>query len=321
MIFPRISPCKYYPIYLHVMKPLSSTPKLRHGSILLLSACFVAAYCGMRSLPVEPCNFLHSQDTLGDEDSLEYCGPDESSFIDLDKVRFPLRVQVRPLQSPKVGEACTFRMTLHNYKEEALVAADIAVSHTEKVHLLCVDESLSDYQHVHPWEVKPGVFEFSLTPMSGGIYKCFLDFIVLRSGSRVLLQDSFTVEGASGGFVLNGAEPVQVGDYAFTLKMGSNIVSARQTQTLELKVLDASVNMPVTLEPVMGAFAHLVAFDTERRGFAHFHPLAQGEDLWNAKGQGLQFSFQLRDPGTYRLWAQVKIDGRELFAPFDLNVI
>ena len=129
------------------------------------------------------------------------------------------------------------------------------------------------------------------------------------------------VEGASGEFVLNDIGTVQVGDYAFTLKMGSNIASARQTQTLELQVLDASANMPVTLEPVMGALAHLVAFDTERRGFAHFHPLAEGEDLWNAKGQGLQFSFQLRDPGTYRLWAQVKIDGRELFAPFDLSVI
>ena len=303
------------------MKPLSSSPRLRHGSILLLSACFLAAYCGMRSLPVEPCNFLHTQDTLGEADALEYCGPGESSFINLDKVRFPLRVNVRPLQSPKVGETCTFRMTLHNYKEESLTAADIAVSHTEKVHVLCVDASLADYQHVHPLEVEPGVFEFSLTPRKGGDYKCFLDFIVLRSGSRVLLQDSFAVEGASGRFVQKGIETVQAGDYSFTLQKAMKSVPAGQLQALELKVMHTATEKPAKLEPVMGAFAHIVAFDTGRRGFAHFHPLNETEDLWDATSEGLQFSFQLEDPGTYRLWAQVKIDGRDLFVPFDLEVI
>jgi len=29
----------------------------------------------------------------------------------------------------------------------------------------------------------------------------------------------------------------------------------------------------VPLEPVMGAFAHLVAFDETRSGFAHLHPM------------------------------------------------
>ena len=35
----------------------------------------------------------------------------------------------------------------------------------------------------------------------------------------------------------------------------------------------------------------------------------------------LQFSFSLESPGPYRIWAQVKIDGREIFVPYDLNVI
>lgn len=303
------------------MKTAVSTKRLCKGSLAVLTLFFLAVYCGVRSLPVEPCDFLHSQDTLGDGEGLEYCGPGESSFIDLDKVRFPLRVEVRPLALPIEGETCQFLMTIHNYKGQQLTAADFALSHTEKVHLLCVDESLMDYQHVHPQELRSGEFGFSLTPKKGGVYKVFLDFIIRRSGSRVLLQDSFRVEGPGSQPLWNVMPEKQSGDYSFALRMPSEGISAGQAHSLELKVWNSTKGEPARLEPVMGAFAHLVAFDADRRGFAHFHPLNEQDPLWNPSKSALQFSFSLDSVGAYRLWAQVKLEGQEVFVPFDLKVI
>jgi hypothetical protein len=305
------------------MKPSLPTWKLPKAGTLFVTLFFVAAYCGMRSLPVEPCDFLHNQDTLGDSEGLEYCGPGESSFIDLDKIKFPLRAQVTPMDAPTAGQPCRFRLTLHNYKEESLTASDITLSHTRKVHLLCVDESLDDYQHVHPEEDpnQPGIFNFTLTPRAGGTYKVFLDFIIQRSGARVLLHDTFLVRGKSNRPDPSVAYEKQVGDYTFALQMPTNEIPSRQFQTVDFKVWNTVTGEPIALEPVMGAYAHLVAFDGQRRGFAHFHPLNQENTVPNSIKSALQFSFSLESPGPYRIWAQVKIDGREIFVPYNLTVI
>jgi hypothetical protein len=80
----------------------------------------------------------------------------------------------------------------------------------------------------------------------------------------------------------------------------------------------------IVLEEVMGASAHVVAFDEARSGFAHLHPVEKPTEvsIGRAPGTGeLAFSLFLPDPGAYRLWAQVKVDGRESFAPFDVFVV
>ena len=78
----------------------------------------------------------------------------------------------------------------------------------------------------------------------------------------------------------------------------------------------------MTLEPVMGAFAHLVAFDEARSGFAHLHP-AEADLLKKPDATNPALSFKLTIPraGRYVIWAQVNLGGREEFVPFDLAVV
>jgi hypothetical protein len=77
----------------------------------------------------------------------------------------------------------------------------------------------------------------------------------------------------------------------------------------------------VRLEPVMGAFAHLVAFDQERSGFAHLHPteidLLKRPDERNPV---LNFKLTIPRAGRYVVWAQVNLEGTETFVPFELDV-
>jgi hypothetical protein len=77
----------------------------------------------------------------------------------------------------------------------------------------------------------------------------------------------------------------------------------------------------VPLEPVMGAFAHLVAFDQARSGFAHLHP-AETDLLKKPDPHRPALTFKLTIPraGRYVVWAQVNLGGVETFVPFNLDV-
>ncbi|HEY0945932.1 MAG TPA: hypothetical protein VGD81_11725, partial [Opitutaceae bacterium] len=77
----------------------------------------------------------------------------------------------------------------------------------------------------------------------------------------------------------------------------------------------------VPLEPVMDAYAHLVAFDDVRSGFAHLHPnetdLTRRPDALHPR---LTFKVTIPRAGRYVVWAQVNLGGREAFAPFWFDV-
>jgi hypothetical protein len=79
---------------------------------------------------------------------------------------------------------------------------------------------------------------------------------------------------------------------------------------------------PVPLQPVMGAFAHVVAFDEQRSGFAHLHP--QQTDLSKPPDRlkpELNFKVLIPKPGRYAIWAQVKLTEEEIFVPFWVDVL
>ena len=109
--------------------------------------------------------------------------------------------------------------------------------------------------------------------------------------------------------------------YRFALVPGAQPVRAKQPVDLKLVITRADGGA-VPMQPVMGAFAHLVAFDEARSGFAHLHPtetdLAKPPDPLRPV---LNFKVTIPSPGRYVIWAQVKIDGREIFVPFWVDVL
>ena len=295
----------------------------------MLSLPFFGLYVGMRSLPVEPCEFLH-EETYNEDGALDYCGSGDSGFVDLSTRKWPLKLDFRALDEPVLGKPCRFEMNLRQFDGSPLNASDVALSHTQKIHLLAVDESLSDYQHHHPTadSLYDGVWNFELTPRKPGKYVVFLDFIPVRSPRRVLLKSSFEVSGKSRSD--EHSAPVKhplvrkLGENLFELAILSNDADASDpTVNLRLRVTDESGKL-TTLSPVMGAFAHMVAFDQDLNGFAHLHPLEnplppKRDDLQAGE---LTFNFLPPQEGSFRLWAQLKLQGSELetFVPFDLEI-
>ena len=97
---------------------------------------------------------------------------------------------------------------------------------------------------------------------------------------------------------------------------------ARAGQPIDLRFsITRNDGAAIALEPVMGAFAHLVAFDAARSGFAHLHPaeadLAKKPD---ATKPVLNFKLTIPRPGRYVVWAQLNVAGTEMFVPFELQV-
>ena len=297
----------------------------RFSKSLLLIIPFVVLYFVARSLPVEPCDFLH-EETYNLEGELDYCGPGDSGFVDLTVRKWPLSISMRPLGEIKINKPCEFEINLKEFDGSPLAADEIALSHTEKIHLLAVDPSLDDYQHLHPVpdSLFDGIWRFTITPKKFGEYRVFLDLIPIRSPRRVLLSETFTVGGGEAEVSSKQSSfSHQIGDRSFTLDVQKNEISGDE-YILKLKARNSQGD-PLTLKPVMGAHAHLVAFDWERKGFAHLHPLeAEGfiGPVTNSITRDLEFSFNSSRISSCRLWAQVLLenDENETFIPFSLNL-
>ncbi len=290
---------------------------------ILLAVPFVALFFTVRSIPVEPCDFLH-EETYNLDGEIDYCGSDDTGFVDLTVRKWPMIAQFKAIDSLKVKKNCKFEIKIEQADGSPLTAKDVALSHTKKIHLLAVNESLSDYQHIHPVadSLFDGVWHFSITPNLTGKYMLFLDFIPTKSPRRVLLSSSFMVPGKSN-VVESKEETLNFEHEHVNFRLSKTKSETREGQielTLAGNLKDGS---DVEFYPVMGAFAHMVAFDQKVNGFAHLHPLEDTRPLKKSetyKGN-LTFGFSAPNPGVYRLWAQVKTSPKnEVFIPFDVKV-
>lgn len=286
----------------------------------LITAGCVAVYFGMRSLPVEKCEFLHYGDYVNAEGVIEGCGYEETEFFNMREIRFPVIAELIPLSDPVPGEPVRFTLTLFTTSGKPIEWNQIAVSHTERIHAMVVDPSLNDYQHIHPQPVgPPGHYAFEMTPRRKGRYAVYLDFISLITSRRTLLETGFTVEGVPEFAIPDKSLRHEDGNLRFAFIPQNRHLNAGEELRFRLQV-ETSDDSEARFSPVMDSYAHMVVFDAEGTGFAHLHPLnpfIEGQDPLNPD---LEFAFLFDRPGHYRVWAQVIVNGREVFAPFDLLI-
>jgi len=290
---------------------------------LAISLAFVLLFVLIRNAPVEPCEVLHYGDYMNEDGAVENCGEEETAFFDMTKIRYPVKVKLQPQGEVVPGEPATFDLYLHDHLGKGIAYENIVVSHTERIHLMAVDPSLTDYQHLHPQPVgAPGHYQFELTPSKSGNYSVYLDFISLLSQRRVLAKSTFQVEGEAESPRLQKSTTSPLGGYTFKLDgSAEGVFPAGEEAELQLSVLSEGENESLEFGLVMGAYAHLVVFDEEGKGFAHLHPKNPFVAQQDPKNPDLSFSFFPAEQGKYRLWAQLMIDGQERFVPFDLEVV
>jgi len=103
----------------------------RLSKSLLLGLPFILLFFFIRYLPVEPCEFLH-EETYNEEGELDYCGSDETGFVDLSVRRWPMDINIKPLKPVVVNQLAQFEIKIEKSDGSPLTSNDIALSHTKK---------------------------------------------------------------------------------------------------------------------------------------------------------------------------------------------
>lgn len=219
----------------------------------------------------------------------------------------------------KAGEENEVILFIQDKEAMPVDVSQFAVVHTQPVHLLIIEPRLSDYHHEHPIQKAIGQYTFSFTPQTACSYRAWVDVQLKSSDQHYIPVD---LKGSEYCY-----EPI---DKTVNLEASSQGYDFKLELEGDLKAGEAVfANMSIAkdgkpvdfLEPVMGAFAHMVGFYEDYQSIAHIHPMGKelAEDTERG-GPTLRFHIEPEQTGYLKLFAQVQIDGKQVFAPFGIDL-
>jgi hypothetical protein len=301
----------------YLPKPLFTMWQRRQIALITLGA--VAVYCVLRWLPTGT-NLSHMDFRVDAKNSIEFCDPLNPQFIPVVAVASPISMTVTNAPA-RAGEPVIATVTMKTASGKPIGLEDLLIVHTRPLHLLIVDPSLRDYQHVHPQPMGTGgEWKFEFTPRFGGVYRIFADFTPVATNRGLYANSEINVAGTAAApeVVERMLSVVERNGYRFELKPAAPI---RATDTVDLEFgVTAAAGGTVPMELIMDAFAHLVTFDAARSGFAHLHPTDDPSLKPDQRNPKLHFKVMIPAPGRYVIWAQINLAGRETFVPFWFDV-
>lgn len=283
-------------------------------SIILITLLFSGLYVGIRALPSSDCGFLHYEVLEVTDDGVELCATSHPGFLDFTRISYPVRVEIQPEGDIIAGQQNDLILKVFDPRGRPLFPHDLAITHTERIHLMVVDPDLGDYHHLHPRaDGFSSEYHFEWTPAREGNYRFYAEMVPLQTRRQVVGHGDLLVEASEAS-----ALPLikRVPDF---LEIEFDYDAPRVRRDLPVRVSIQQTNgQPIVLESIMGDFAHMVGFDEGNRGYIHMHTIPTGRETHSPAN--LEFLFHGTEPGKYRLWLQFKLNGEEIFYPYDLWV-
>jgi hypothetical protein len=240
-----------------------------------------------------------------------------SNYADL--VGKPWRVPIR-------RDDC--RLSIHG------VSTSLMPDHGHEMHLFLVrTPGLDRVLHLHPSRAVHDLVQ-DLPTMPAGHYSVFAD-IVYQGGFPVTGTAELDVPDLACG-PLAGDDSQWTG--TATLSAGGRIVwdhgplRAGEAMSLKFRVEDRDGQPATDLEPYMGMAAHAVIVRSDFSVFAHIHPVGTvampALELANGAHAGhmhhvspaISFPYGFPQPGSYRVFVQIKRAGNVETAAFDADV-
>ncbi|GAA5116436.1 hypothetical protein JIN84_18980 [Luteolibacter yonseiensis] len=234
-------------------------------------------------------------------------------------------LQVKFVHPPKleVGKPSEVRFRLIGPGKIPVVPDQLHTTHTEKLHALLLDPSFADYHHAHPQPTEvPGEYAFTFIPNVAGPYRMWLDVMPVATGrGEFPIADLEKIPRPIAKAPAPGAAVTVAtsGKYRARLELPGGELSFGNVGSIRV-VLEENGKPLSRLEPLMGAFAHVVGFADDFQSILHIHPTG----TMPVAGQlgGPQVDFQLRplQPGWLRLYFQYQVDGGVRLAAFVVPV-
>jgi len=300
---------------------LTAINRLSFWKIALLTLFFIGLYFVLRALPDAQCGFLHYEEIIHPDGTIEYCATNHAGFLDLTMLKYPVEMNLSLESVPERGSEQTVTLELLTLGGMTIAPHELAITHTKKMHVMLIDPSLTDYHHVHPQSRGiSGQYTFNFTPKLAGIYTVFAEIVPLRTRRQVIAIGTLDIKGAGEQPVFEQRTESNIERVRFVLEGVPQSLRTNSDYRFDLNVVNAAGDA-IALEEIMGAKGHMVAFDAERRGFAHMHPVDNSvQKRPDDSGSELAFLFNVPNSGWYRLFAQIQVAGQEIFGSFDLKV-
>jgi hypothetical protein len=267
----------------------------------------------------------------------------------------PITLTATPATGLRPGEPVTLALGLRDAQGAPVVGEDLKRKHEHLMHVMIVDAGLEDYTHIHPVANTDGTFSVTFTPRFDRPYRLWADFTLEGTSAhspseadpRHAHDHNHAHEhthhpGADGHEdhgqsilasidlpVGTGAVPVvsagpqlsaAIDGLRFQVSLAAGLQVGEATEA-RLAVIDAQGRPYSGLEPLMGAFAHVVGFNPGATRMMHVHPDGGDPPSANARGGPLlSFTLEPETAGPQRLFVQVKAEGREVTLPFTVVV-
>ncbi|QQG37188.1 MAG: hypothetical protein HYS17_05345 [Micavibrio aeruginosavorus] len=204
-----------------------------------------------------------------------------------------------------------------------LVSSDLKEIRTKPVHALIADPQLEDYKHVHPEEIDvPGEYTLSITPKTACTYRLWADVTPVKGQQEYAMVDIPGQEGC-GSLTIDKSEKLEVktADYAATLSLPEEGLKMAGDSVLKLSLVNSEGSVVENLEPLMGAYAHMVGFYDDFRTITHLYPIGAEPVTEADRGRGdLSFHFNPEKAGFVKIFLQVRTGGQEHIFPFGVTV-
>jgi hypothetical protein len=232
------------------------------------------------------------------------------------------KVSVTTTEPLTVGKEATATVKLTKPDGSPMLLSDLKEAHTEKIHLLINDTSLSDYHHEHPVATAtPGEYTFNFTPSKPGPYRVWADLVPVATDAQeyAIANIAASTKGEPlTNRTMSTTSEVDGLKYAVTfespLKSGKAVLG-------KLTITKPDGSPFNELEPVMGAYSHIVGFSEDFQTIAHIHPMGAEPTKLTDRGAGeLEFHLLPAKPGLMRLYSQIRVNGEDKFAPFTLEI-
>lgn len=210
----------------------------------------------------------------------------------------------------------------HRATGKPVTSDELAVEYTKKLHLYVADESLRDYHHIHPEPTKnPGEFSFSFTPSTSNNYNAWADFTLLRDDRTHRLRS--VLPGALDRPVRahvprNNADTEKGMNFQWS---SSEPLRKGAPSIVEVNITDMLGNPVTDLQPVLGAYAHLVGLSADGKSIIHTHPLGtEPTTPENRGGPKIRFHVEPDFSGPAQFYLQVRRGGKDVMAEFGQQV-
>jgi len=225
----------------------------------------------------------------------------------------------------EVGKRADLRIRLFFFdKSQPVALSDLEETLTRKIHLLISDITETDYHHEHPEPAGDGEYAFSFTPQRPDAYRVWADLRPVRTHvQQYSLANIPSSAWRQAKLTENEAENrrAEIDGYKFELSFEKDVIHERDTVAGKLRVTEPDGQPCKKLGVVMGAFGHFVGFGDEFVTVLHLHPTGPPiTDPEARSGPELPFYFRSNKTGLFRLFAQVKIEGKDFFPRFVLRV-